>query len=88
LRSFAVGTFNQGQWAWEDRTEKTGSDKGRMVPTDMGNIVTDFLNAHFTSVMDYQFTAKMESDFDLVADGKVPWTEVLADFYRDFNKLI
>ena len=87
-RSFAVGTFNQGQWAWEDRTEKTGSDKGRMVPTDMGNIVTDFLNAHFTSVMDYQFTAKMESDFDLVADGKVPWTEVLADFYRDFNKLI
>jgi len=59
-----------------------------MVPTDMGNIVTDFLNEHFTTVMDYQFTAKMESDFDLVADGKVPWTEVLADFYQGFNGLI
>ncbi|MGA0247577.1 MAG: DNA topoisomerase, partial [Schleiferiaceae bacterium] len=87
-RQFSVGTFKNGAWTWEERSEKTGSDKGRMVPTDMGNIVTDFLNAHFTSVMDYQFTAKMESDFDLVADGKVPWTEVLADFYRDFNQLI
>ena len=59
-----------------------------MVPTDMGNIVTDFLNEHFTTVMDYQFTAKMENDFDLVADGKVSWTEVLADFYRGFSGLI
>jgi len=87
-RAYAVGTFQQGAWTWEDKTEKTGSDKGRMVPTDMGNIVTDFLNEHFTTVMDYQFTAKMENDFDLVADGKVSWTEVLADFYQGFNGLI
>ena len=87
-RHFAVGTFTSGAWNWENKTEKTGSDKGRLVPTDMGNVVTDFLNEHFKTVMDYQFTAKMESDFDLVADGKVSWTEVLNDFYTGFNGLI
>ncbi|AOW21676.1 type I DNA topoisomerase [Urechidicola croceus] len=69
-------------------TEKVGSDKGKLVPTDIGNIVNDFLVANFDNVLDYGFTAKVESDFDDIAEGKEDWTTVIRDFYKDFHSTV
>lgn len=66
-------------------TEKVGSDKGKMVPTDIGMIVNDFLVSHFANILDYNFTAKVEKDFDEIAAGEEDWQEVLRDFYKDFH---
>ncbi len=65
--------------------EKVGSDKGKLVPTDIGFIVTDFLVNHFEHIMDYHFTAKVEEDFDDIADGKEDWTEMMRSFYKEFH---
>jgi len=69
-------------------TEKVGADKGKLVPTDIGNIVNDFLVAHFSGVLDYGFTAKVESDFDEIAEGKEDWTAMIKDFYKDFHAIV
>ncbi|MCO4820695.1 MAG: type I DNA topoisomerase [Flavobacteriaceae bacterium] len=66
-------------------SEKVGSDKGKLVPTDIGMIVTDFLVNHFESILDYNFTAKVENQFDDIADGKEDWTEMMKNFYKDFH---
>ena len=66
-------------------TEKVGSDKGKLVPTDIGFIVTDFLVTHFETILDYNFTAKVEEDFDDIADGKEDWTRMMKSFYKDFH---
>jgi DNA topoisomerase-1 len=66
-------------------TEKVGSDKGKLVPTDIGMIVTDFLVNHFEHILDYNFTAKVEEDFDDIADGKEDWTHMMKTFYKDFH---
>lgn len=66
-------------------SEKVGSDKGKLVPTDIGMIVTDFLVNHFETILDYNFTAKVEEDFDDIADGKEDWTSMMKDFYKDFH---
>ena len=66
-------------------TEKVGSDKGKLVPTDIGMIVTDFLVNHFEHILDYNFTAKVEEDFDNIAEGKVNWTSLMKEFYDDFH---
>ena len=69
-------------------SEKVGSDKGKLVPTDIGMIVTDFLVNHFETILDYNFTAKVEADFDDIADGKVNWTTMMKDFYKDFHPVV
>jgi DNA topoisomerase-1 len=66
-------------------TEKVGSDKGKLVPTDIGMIVTDFLVNHFESILDYNFTAKVEESFDDIAEGKIDWSKMMKDFYKDFH---
>ncbi|OIQ38131.1 MAG: DNA topoisomerase I [Bacteroidetes bacterium MedPE-SWsnd-G1] len=66
-------------------TEKVGADKGKMVPTDIGNIVSDFLVAHFATIMDYGFTAKVENEFDEIAEGKEDWTSMIKEFYTGFH---
>ncbi|MEP0213994.1 MAG: type I DNA topoisomerase [Cellulophaga sp.] len=66
-------------------TETVGSDKGKMVPTDIGIIVTDFLVNHFETILDYNFTAKVEEDFDEIATGDEDWGKVMKDFYTDFH---
>lgn len=66
-------------------SEKVGADKGKLMPTDIGNIVNDFLVKNFTRVLDYGFTAKVESDFDEVAQGNENWKTVIKDFYKDFH---
>ena len=69
-------------------TETFGSDKGKMVPTDIGIIVNDFLVNHFSSILDYNFTAKVEQDFDGIAAGEEDWTQMMKDFYKDFHPTV
>ncbi len=69
-------------------TEVVGSDKGKLVPTDIGMIVNDFLVEHFTYVLDYNFTAKVEQDFDSIAAGDSVWTEIMKNFYSKFHPQI
>ena len=65
--------------------ENTGAEKGKLFPTDLGLVVTDFLNQHFEKVMDYSFTAGIEKEFDEIADGKVVWNKMVGDFYTPFH---
>ena len=65
--------------------ENTGSDKGKLVPTDIGTIVTDFLVKNFQNILDYNFTAKVEQDFDEIAEGNVNWTQMMQEFYDKFH---
>ena len=77
-----------GQIKEENLTEKFGSDKGKLIPTDIGMIVTDFLINHFKNIMDYNFTARVEQDFDRIAEGKKEWTEMMKNFYNDFHPVV
>lgn len=67
-------------------TERTGSDKGKLVPTDIGRIVTEFLIENFGKIMDYGFTASVEKEFDDIARGMVKWTEMIREFYGPFHE--
>jgi len=66
-------------------SEKVGSDKGKLVPTDIGKVVTDFLVEHFSTILDFGFTAKVEEEFDEIASGKEDWTAMIKEFYTDFH---
>ena len=66
-------------------SEKVGSDKGKLIPTDVGMVVNDFLVNHFSGILDYNFTAKVEQDFDEIAEGNEDWTTIMKDFYSDFH---
>lgn len=66
-------------------TENVGSDKGKLVPTDIGIIVNDFLVKNFETILDYNFTAKVEQDFDEIAEGNVDWSKMMNDFYKHFH---
>ncbi len=66
-------------------SEKVGSDKGKLVPTDIGKIVNDFLVEHFATILDYGFTAKVEEDFDEIANGNGDWISMIKSFYTDFH---
>ncbi|GAA4273115.1 type I DNA topoisomerase [Aquimarina gracilis] len=66
-------------------SEKVGSDKGKLIPTDVGMVVNDFLVNHFSSILDYNFTAKVEQDFDEIAEGQEDWTHVMKEFYEEFH---
>lgn len=68
--------------------ENTGSDKGKLVPTDIGIIVNDFLVKNFASIMDYHFTAKVEQDFDEIAEGNEDWTKMMREFYNHFHPTV
>ena len=65
--------------------ENTGAEKAKLFPTDLGLVVTDFLNQHFNQVMDYSFTANIEKDFDEIADGRLVWNNMVKDFYTPFH---
>ncbi|WP_207493206.1 type I DNA topoisomerase [Aridibaculum aurantiacum] len=72
----------------EVQTENTGAEKGKLFPTDLGMVVTDFLKQHFKQVMDYGFTAGIEQEFDEIAEGKVQWNSMIDDFYKPFHNHI
>ena len=68
--------------------ERAGADKGKLLPTDIGTVVNDFLTANFPDIMDYNFTANVEKDFDDVAEGNKEWTSLIRQFYTDFDPLV
>ncbi len=84
-RNYTQLKLQKGELSSNTLQEKVGSDKGKLVPTDIGKIVNDFLVENFESILDYGFTAKVEEEFDSIADGKENWTEMIKDFYTDFH---
>ncbi|WP_273568117.1 type I DNA topoisomerase [Maribacter halichondriae] len=84
-RKYAQLILESGQIKEKGLSEMVGSDKGKMVPTDIGMIVNDFLVSHFANILDYNFTAKVEEDFDEIAEGNEDWRKVMKDFYTDFR---
>ena len=72
----------------QELSENVGSDKGKLVPTDIGSIVNDFLVNHFENILDYNFTAKVEQDFDEIASGNEDWTKMMNDFYGHFHPTV
>ncbi|WP_431137360.1 type I DNA topoisomerase [Psychroserpens mesophilus] len=84
-RDYIQLTLQDGSIKDNSLTEKVNSDKGKLVPTDIGMIVTDFLVNHFGGILDYNFTAKVEADFDEIAEGKEDWKKMMKDFYKEFH---
>ena len=68
--------------------ENTGAEKNKLFPTDLGMVVTDFLKQHFNKVMDFGFTAKIEAEFDQIAEGKIVWSNMIDGFYKPFHETI
>ena len=84
-RKYAQLTLKSGAVSEQQLKENVGSDKGKLVPTDIGMIVNDFLVNHFETILDYNFTAKVEQDFDEIASGNEDWTKMMNDFYSHFH---
>ena len=85
---YAVITLKGKQVNVKTRIELTGADKGKLIPTDIGTVVNDFLIQHFPGIMDYNFTAKVEQDFDKIAEGKMLWEKMMKKFYKDFEPTV
>ena len=84
-RSYTQLSLMSGKISEKLLIENTGSDKGKLVPTDIGTIVTDFLVKNFGNILDYNFTAKVEHDFDEIAEGNVNWATMMQEFYDKFH---
>ena len=84
-RNYTQLTLQLNKVAEKLLKENTGSDKGKLVPTDIGTIVTDFLVKNFENILDYNFTAKVEQDFDEIAEGNINWTKMMQEFYDKFH---
>lgn len=87
-RQYRQLTLKGGAVTEQGLTENVGSDKGKLVPTDIGIIVNDFLVNHFETILDYNFTAKVEQDFDEIASGNEDWTKMMKDFYGHFHPTV
>ncbi len=84
-RSFRVLTLKDGEINSQIKTEITGAERNKMFPTDIGVLVNDFLVQHFKGIVDYHFTAKVEKEFDEIAQGFKEWTDMLGNFYGPFH---
>ena len=80
--------LKDGSITTAQRTEKTGTEKSKLFPQDIGILVTDYLAKNFENILDYGFTAKVEEDFDKVAAGKLVWNKMIKDFYSDFHNQV
>ena len=87
-RQIHVLTLAQDNIVPSTLEERAGADKGKLLPTDIGTVVNDFLTANFPDIMDYNFTANVEKDFDDVAEGNKEWTSLIRQFYTDFDPLV
>jgi len=87
-REYRILLLKDNQISKNTDSENTGAEKSKLFPTDLGMIVTDFLNQYFDSVMDYGFTAKIEEEFDEIAGGKQVWNKMLNNFYGPFHKAV
>jgi DNA topoisomerase-1 len=86
LRNFRVLTLKGQNITKEEKTENTGAERGKLFPTDIGNVVNDFLVQHFNDIVDYNFTAGVEKQFDEIAQGLEVWTDMIRNFYDPFHK--
>lgn len=84
-RKYSVLSLHNGQVKAETKTETTGAEKGKLSPTDIGTLVTDFLTDNFQQIMDYHFTAKVEKEFDDIAEGNLLWNKMIEEFYGPFH---
>lgn len=87
-RNYTQLTLQSGKLVEKLLKENTGSDKGKLVPTDIGTIVTDFLVKNFGNILDYNFTAKVEQDFDEIAEGNIEWAKMIQEFYDKFHPTV
>ncbi len=87
-REFVVLTLDGGKISRRVRTETVGSEKGKLVPTDVGEVVNEFLTEYFPDILDYNFTAQVEEKFDRIAEGKLPWHNEIQSFYTGFHPAV
>ena len=87
-REYEIITLKGGKITEGKKSEIFGVEKGKLIPTDVGMVVNDFLVKYFPAIMDYNFTAKVENEFDEVAQGNVEWNKEIADFYEGFHPSI
>ena len=87
-RTYTIDSLKGKQIKQLVRKELVGSDKGKLLPTDIGIVVNDFLMDNFKEIMDYNFTAKVEHDFDKIAEGKEKWTSMMKGFYKSFEPVV
>ena len=87
-KTVAKLTLKKGEIKESEKTEVIGAEKGRLLPQDIGIIVTDFLVKNFPNVLDYKFTANVEEDFDKIAEGEIEWNGLIRDFYSPFHSSI
>lgn len=84
-RAYEIIELKKGKLSEKSKEELTGAEKGKLLPTDTGIVVNDFLFEYFPLIMDYNFTAKIESEFDEIAEGKMKWNDGISTFYNDFH---
>lgn len=87
-REFNAITFKNNQIKETVKKENYGYEKSKLFPTDIGMVVTDFLIKNFKLIMDYNFTAKVEEQFDVIAEGKALWSNIIGDFYKPFHQQV
>jgi DNA topoisomerase I len=87
-REFQVLALQHDAVTATKSSENVGAEKSKLFPTDLGMVVTDFLREHFHKVMDYDFTAKIEAEFDHIAEGRQLWNKMIDDFYLPFHEIV
>ena len=87
-RQYVTDTLSANRIVSKTRTEVAGKEKGKLLPTDIGTVVNDFLMEHFPEIMDYNFTARVESQFDQIAEGHEEWTSMMHNFDHDFEPTV
>lgn len=87
-RSYQIINLTDDKISAKTVSEMAGVEKGKLLPTDIGTVVNDFLNEHFPKIMDYNFTANVEKEFDDIADGKEEWTDAMRSFYHEFHPMV
>ena len=87
-RSYTIDTLKGNKVSTVTKKEMVGKEKGKLLPSDVGIVVNDFLLAYFPDIMDYGFTANVEKQFDKIAEGKAQWTSMIKQFYKDFEPVV
>ena len=87
-RTYTIDSLKGKKVTQRNREEIVGNEKGKLLPTDIGMVVNDFLMDYFPAIMDYNFTAKVEQRFDEIAEGDSAWTEMMKDFYTTFEPVV
>lgn len=87
-RAYTVVSLSKGKIEEAEKTETVGADRNKLMPTDIGTVVNDFLKEYFPDVLDYNFTASVEKEFDSVAEGELVWTKAIDKFYKIFHPIV